>query len=184
MNLKERLQKIRQEKGWTLQEFAKRSGVGINTLSRLERGIGKGTFKTHQKICDALDINIVDLYKDVETHEEDVSAGTPESQEIETFLYNDKASSVILTHNALRKNMLPALLMLEPKGQTHKEQNPKGTEKFLFCLEGSLEVTIGEKALMLGPNGVLYFKSSLFHQIKNTGSTKARCLCISSPAAI
>ena len=184
MNLSEKLKALRTQAGLTLQGLSKKSGVGIATLSRLENGSRKGTLRTHQKICDALNIELVDLFKETETHDDDIETLTPESEEIETFLYNDKASSVILTPNALRKNMLPVLLMLEPQGQTHQEQNSKNTEKFLFCLEGSLEVTIGEKALMLGTNGVLYFKSSLPHQIKNTGSTKARCLCISSPAAI
>jgi len=184
MEFSEKLHKIRKEKGWTLQELAKRSGVGIATLSRLEGGVHKGTLKTHQKISEALGIELVELYKDIDHHEEDVAAVTTDSEEIETFLYDDKASSIILTPNALRKNMLPALIALEPGGKTHVEQNQKGTEKFLFCLEGNIEIPIGEKTFQLGRGGVLYFKSSLPHQLKNTGKVKARCLCVSSPAAL
>ena len=163
MEFAKKLHEIRNKKGWTLQELAKKSGVGIATLSRLESGVHKGTLKTHQKICEALGIELVDLYKDVESQEEDISAVTPDSEEIETFVYDDKASSVILTSNALRKNMLPVLITLEPEGKTHQEQNPKGVEKFLFCLEGKMEVSIGEKTF----NGFLEIKVpfSLFNPL-------------------
>lgn len=184
MEFAEKLHHIRKEKGITLQELAKKSGVGIATLSRLENGVHKGTFKTHQKIAEALGVDLVELYKDVERREEEIVSASPESKAIETFLYNDKASSIILTPNALTKNMLPALITLEPEGKTHQEQNPKGTEKFLFCLEGEIEITIGEKPFQLSRGGALYFKSFLPHQLKNAGKTKARCLCVSSPVAL
>jgi transcriptional regulator with XRE-family HTH domain len=184
MDFANKLNELRKEKGITLQELSRKSNVGIATLSRLENGINRGTLRTHQKICEALDIELVDLYKDVETSEDEIISTSPESEEVETFLYDDKASSIILTPNALKKNMLPALIVLQPGGKTHLEQNPKGTEKFLFCVEGKIEATVGEKSFQLKPGGVLYFKSSLAHQLKNTGNAKARCLCISSPAVV
>lgn len=184
MEFAKKLRSARKQKGLTLKELAEKSGVGIATISRLESGIQTGTFKSHQKICQALDIELVDLYKDTGPKQNEVAETTLESEEIETFVYDDKASSVMLTPNVLRKNMLPVLIVLEPEGKTLQEQNPKGTEKFLFCLEGEIELTIGEKTFHLRPNGVLYFKSSLSHQLKNTGKTKARCLCVSSPVVL
>jgi len=184
MEFSKKLHQIRKQKGWTLQELAKKSGVAIATLSRLEKGVHKGTFRTHQKICDALNIDIIDLYKGVESPEQEIDTSAADSEEIETFLYDDKASSVFLTHNALRKNMMPTLLFLEPGGKTHLERNPKGTEKFLFCMEGNLNVIIGEKNFNLGPNGVMYFKSSVLHEFKNSGKNKVKCLCITSPAVL
>ena len=184
MEFSKKLYSIRKEKNLTLQELSKKSSVGIATLSRLENGVHKGTLRTHQKICEALGIELVDLYKDVESNDEEAISLNSQSGEVETFLYDDKASSIILTPNALRKNMLPVLIMLNPEGKTHLEQNPKGTEKFLFCVEGKIEVSIGEKFFQLKPGGVLYFKSSLPHQLKNTGKSKARCLCVSSPAVL
>lgn len=184
MEFSKKLRAIRKDRDMTLQELAQKSGLGIATLSRLENGVQTGTLKTHQKICEALDMELVDLYRDIDVHEEEVASITPESEEIETFIYDDKASSIILALNALRKNMLPSLITLEPGGNTHLEQNPKGTEKFLFCLEGELEIAIDEKTFHLKSRGVLYFKSSLPHQLKNTGEAKARCLSVSSPAVL
>jgi len=184
MEISERLKALRLQKKLTLQQLAKKSSVGIATLSRLENGSRKGTVRTHQKICDALDIELVDLFKGIASSDEGFEVLTTESDDIEAFVYDDKASSIILTQNVLRKKMLPALLTLEPGGETHKEQNPKGTEKFLFCLEGELEAVIDEKRFHLNSNKVLYFKSSNLHQFKNNGTEKVRCLCISTPAAL
>lgn len=184
MELSKKLRNIRREKGMTLQELAQKSGVGTATISRLENRVQTGTLKTYLKICEALGIKLLDLYKGVESKDEEAVEITPEFEEIETFIYDDKASSVILTPNALSKRMLPVLIMLEPEDKTHQEQSPEGTEKFLFCLEGKIEITVGEKIFHLRPNGVLYFRSSLPHQLKNTGKIKARCLCVSSPAVL
>ena len=184
MNLHEKLKSLRTQAGLTLQVLSKKSGVGIATLSRLENGSRKGTLRTHQKICDALDIELVDLFKETQSHEEDIETTTADTEQVEAFVYDSKASSIILTQNALRKKMLPALLTLEPEGKTHQEQNPKGTEKFLFCFEGTLEAVIGDKIFHLGEGGVLYFKSSCLHQFKNIGKDNVKCLCITTPAAL
>ena len=73
MDFSEKLKALRQQNKLTLQELAKKSGLGIATLSRLENGSRKGTLRTHQKICDALDIKLVDMFKETESYEEDIN---------------------------------------------------------------------------------------------------------------
>lgn len=117
--------------------------------------------------------------------EDEVSSVEPGAkEEPELFTYDEKTASVILTTGLKKKNMLPQLLILQPQGKTHLEQDPYGTEKFLFGLGGKLEVKVGENSYSLTKDGALYFRSSYPHFIRNVGQEEAKCLCITSPVAL
>lgn len=185
MKLGKRLKKFRNEKKMTLDELSRRAKVAKATLSRIENGQTPGTLRTHLKICEALAISIKELYIGTRVLEGEVSAfeGGPH-EEAELFTYDDKTSSIILTSGIARKNMLPQLLVIKPQGRTHLEESPRGTEKFIFGLEGTIEVKVADKIYALKKGGALYFKSSLPHFIKNSGEAEAKCLCITSPVAL
>jgi len=185
MKLGKRLKKLRNEKKMTLDELSRKAKVARATLSRIENGHTAGTLKTHLKICQALEIDLKELYIGTKVLEGVVSSfeGTPH-EEAELFTYDDKTSSIILTSGVRRKNMLPQILVIKPEGRTHLEENPLGTEKFIFGLEGNIEVRVADKTYSLKKDGALYFKSSFPHFIKNIGPTEAKCLCITSPIAL
>lgn len=51
------LKKLREEKGMTIEELSKKSGVGRGTIGDIETGKNKSTVKTLDKIALALDLN-------------------------------------------------------------------------------------------------------------------------------
>ena len=51
----------REKKGWNQEELAKKSGLRQPQISRLEAGIHSPSFRTLQKIADALGISVGDL---------------------------------------------------------------------------------------------------------------------------
>ena len=65
MHVGQIIKKLRKENGLTLVELSKESGVALATLSRIENGRMTGTLKSHIKICEALDIVLTDLYKNL-----------------------------------------------------------------------------------------------------------------------
>ncbi|MFC1699214.1 helix-turn-helix domain-containing protein [Candidatus Omnitrophota bacterium] len=185
MNLGARLKKLRKAGKLSMDELARKAKVAKATLSRIENGQTPGTFKTHLKICQAFGISIKELYLGTKVLEGEVSSfegAQPEDAEL--FTYDELTSSVILTSGVAKKNMLPQLLVLQPQGQTHLEESPRGTEKFIFGLEGTMEVKVAEVSYSLTKGGALYFKSSAPHFIKNAGAQEAKCLCVTSPVAL
>ncbi|MDD5005587.1 MAG: XRE family transcriptional regulator [Candidatus Omnitrophica bacterium] len=185
MNIGEKLKRLRKSRDLTLDDIAKKSGVGKATLSRIENDITQGTLKTHMKICEALNLNLKDLYEGLDIPKEEITTLSEKTtNETEIFSYDERAKSVILTKNAQRNSMLPQLLILEPQGKTHLEQNTAGTEKFVYCTEGQIHIDIEDKQYELKKGTSLYFKSSLPHRFINIGKKPAKCLVISSPAAL
>lgn len=185
MKLGEKLKVLRKKMDLTLDELARLSGVAKATLSRIENGITSGNINTHLKICEALKVNLGELYKGLESADEKiVSFDTKTMAEAEVFNYDDKVSSVILARQTGKKKMLPQLLTIEPEKGTAVEENPLGTDKFIFCLEGEAEVTIGETKNSLKKNSSIYFDSSTPHSIKNTGSKTTKLIVVVSPVAL
>ena len=182
MELGARIRAFRKERELSLEQLSQKSGVALATLSRLENGKGSGTFKTHQKIVEALEIPITDLYQDFEQPEEE--AVVVESEEAESFAYDDKASAIMLTTHVSSKRMLPQLLILQVGGKTVLEQYQKEAERWVFGLEGEMEVKVGEKSHLVSKGGTLYFKASLPHQFFNKGAATAKSILVTSPVVL
>jgi quercetin dioxygenase-like cupin family protein len=156
----------------------------LATLSRIENGKGTGTFRTHQRIADALEVPLPELYRGLADPESEATLIEPASEEAETFTYDEKTSATLLTRQVTAKQMLPQMLILQPEGKTSQEQYAPGTERWLFGLEGTLEVTVGQKLYPIPAGGTLYFKASLPHQLYNPGADIARVISVTSPAVL
>lgn len=183
MHVGEIIHRLRKEQKMTLSELSEKSGVALATLSRIENGRMTGTLESHMKICDSFQISLPELYRDLSGPKNTPFVQKP-SERTEIFVHTKKTVSEMLTPKVLDKKMMPLLIKLEPNGITHKEENKKGVEKFLFVLSGRIEITIGEKTYTLNKNDTLYFNSSVSHSMKNISNSEARIICVISPPTL
>ena len=184
MELGTRIRTIRKDQGLSLEQLAAKSGVALGTLSRIENGKGSGTFRTHQKISEALGLTIPEFYKGLETAEEEAIAVEAASEEAQTYTYDEKASAILLTSQVARRQMLPQLIVLKSGGKTALEQYRKGTERWLFGLEGNMEVGVGEKSYRISAGGTLYLKAHIPHFFSNPEQAVAKVISVTSPVAL
>ncbi len=180
MSIGKTIHALRKENKMTLLELANKSGVALATLSRMENGKMTGTLKSHMKICDALGATLPDLYKNLYASKRAVDIHTQKSR-TEVYIHDKKFSQDVLASKILNKKMLPILIKIDKGGKTHKESTRAGIEKFLYVLEGKIEVTIGEEKYDLMKNDTLYFDASEPHFFKNSSGHAAKLLCIISP---
>jgi transcriptional regulator with XRE-family HTH domain len=185
MEIGKLIKELRTNIKMTQAELAKRSGVDFTTISKLEKGSRPGNIATHRKLAKALGTTLSELYREMDEPSRPVlevnSIGKHKS---DIFYYNKKATSQILLERVSSHKMTPEMLFLEKTGATHIEQKPHGTEQFIFILEGSLEIKIGETVSQLKKGESIYFNASLPHLIKNVSSKTARALRITTPAAL
>lgn len=178
------LRSLRKERGWSLEQLSAKSKVAMATLSRIENGKGTGTFRTHRRIADAFGITLPEMYRGLQEQDQEVIFIEPGSEEAETFTYDEKSSAILLTRQVTAKQMLPQLIMLQPGGKTSLEQYALGTERWVFGLEGAVEVQVGEKSYPVTSGGTLYFKASLPHRLHNNTDKAAKVISVTSPAAL
>ncbi len=183
MNIGKRLKEIRQNKEMTLAELSEKSGVQIASLSRIENDKMTGTLQSHLKIAQALGIDVTHLYQDIIREEPAAELKTPEKT-TDVYQHTDQSSSEILVSQVFGKKMTPILIKLGPNAQTPQEQNKSGTEKFIFVLEGKMNVKVGTQTYVLQKNSSLYFDASLPHSITNIGKTGARILAVATPLSL
>ena len=146
MEFGKKVRMLRKERGLSLEQLATRSRIALATLSRIENGKGSGTFRTHQRIAEAFGIQLTEMYRNLEEPEQEAVFIEPEAEEAEIFTYDEKASAILLTKQVSSKQMLPQLIVLQPGGKTSLEQYRKGTERWLFGLEGFIDVVVANKS--------------------------------------
>lgn len=178
-----KIKELRKAKNLTLVELAKLSGIQIATLSRIENLKMTGTVESHISIAKALGVDLTLLYKEAIKEETTNEIKTPKSL-TDIFAHNDQAYFEILTNNILNKKMMPVLLRIEPSGKTTPEQNQPGTEKFVFVLEGEVEIRLGEDSFKLKKNNTFYFDASIRHHFVNSAQTVTKVICVVTPVAL
>ena len=184
MEFGKKVRMLRKEHGLSLEQLATRSRIALATLSRIENGKGSGNFRTHQRIAEALGIQLTEMYRNLEEPEQEAVFIEPEAEEAEIFTYDEKASAILLTKQVSSKQMLPQLIVLQPGGKTSLEQYRKGTERWLFGLEGSVDVVVANKSYRLSQGGTLYFKASLPHQLQNGSAATGKVISVTSPVVL
>ncbi len=183
MYIGKRMKDIREQKGIKLIELAAKSGVQLATLSRIEHLKMTGTLESHMKIAKALEVDLTDLYKEILTDAHLAEMKTPKSL-TDMFVHTDKASFEMLTNRVLSKKMMPILIKLEGGGKTNKEKSPIGGEKFVYVLDGKIEVKVGTQKFPLSKSNTLYFDSSVEHYFENVGKAPAKVICVGTPVML
>jgi transcriptional regulator with XRE-family HTH domain len=180
MDIGEKIRKFRTEKGLTLLELSRKSGVALATLSRIENNKMTGTLESHIAICNALGIGLPELYQDLSPSNSAPEVHTA-SDRTEVFVHDKRSVSEMLIPKVLDKKMMPIMIKIGSKGTTHREESKKGVEKFVYVLEGKVNAAIGEKRYSLNKGDTLYFDSSMPHYFENIGASDARLICVISP---
>ena len=180
MKLYEKIKKIREDFGLTIQEvydrgvvvFGARKAISYRTLQRIEKGqISK--FSSILKICYALGITLQELLKDTDLERQLLIR---KKERIDEYTYNEKARASIISNPS--SNLLALELALDPSGKTVMEQSPKDKiyEKWVYVVEGHLTCVIGEEKFILTSKDAISFDSSKPHHFENNG--KKRCLAV------
>ena len=183
MQVGEIIHGLRKEKKMTLLELSNKSGVALATLSRMENGKMTGTIDSHMRICQALEIALPDLDRDLVASTRTIEVQTKKTR-TDVFVHDKKATAEMLAPNVLNKKMMPTMIKIAKGGNTQKEETKPGIEKFLYVLDGKVEACIGDEKYALSRGDTLYFESSAPHYFKNTGAADVRMICVVCPPAL
>ena len=178
-----RIKELRQKKDWTLGDLSKHAGVALSTLSRIETGRMTGTLESHVQVAQAMGVRLSELYADLDTAgmAAELRKGAAASDRVAPA---KGATLTLLASGALRKKMLPVLVTLQAKKGTQTERGAEGSEKFVYCLKGKLEMAVADQRFTLEPEDSLYFLASQPHSIRNVGSSGTLALVVSCPPSL
>ena len=170
----------------TLTELARRSDVDKAIVSKIESAKMTGTLECHRKLAEVFGLKLSEFYaymEDEKPEPAEFREGLAKSDVYQEFLE-------ILTTIPLAKKMLPTFVSLKPGEEQYLEETLKKVERFIYVLNGEIDITVEGKTYHLKKNGAcekgdsLYSASLQRHTIKNTGASVACALCISSPPVL
>ncbi|WP_240777749.1 helix-turn-helix domain-containing protein [Nonomuraea basaltis] len=165
VRLAERLAQLRVQRGWPLDELARRSGVSRSTLSRLERGEISPTASLLNKLCAVYERTMSRLLAEVESEPPQlVRAGAQP-------VWRDEESgfvrrSVSPPHPGLRGEVVEGTL--RPGADISYDAPPvPGLEQHIWALEGAVEITANGHTHVVEAGDCLRFRL--------WGSSRFRC---------
>lgn len=185
MKLYEKIKKIREDMGLTIQDvydrgimiFGENKALSYRTLQRIEKG-QLSKFSSVLKICCALGITLEKLIQETELENRMVIR---KNERLDEYTYNDKVYASVTSCPS--RSFLALELTLEPGGtsmveQSHPEQS---FEKWIYIVEGTMICHIGNERFLLTKKDSISFNSRIRHYFENQGSRKCVCIVIQNP---
>ncbi len=181
-NLGQRIRSLRKERKLTLVEISELTGIAQATLSRIETGTMVGTIESHEKIAKTLGIGLSELYTGVDGRYEQISH---QSKDTRVAAHHTRDVQVeVLTQESSKKKITPLLLTLQAGGETAKENQDRGVEKFVWVIDGSVKIFLEDQEYALKEQETLYFDASLNHKFVNEASKTSKIFVAVSPSQI
>lgn len=175
--LGDKLRKRRKELNFTLRDLAKKTELTAAFLSQLENNKSAPSLKTLQRIADALCIPIMYFLGDTPSQSPLVRAQNRSHLEFD----DHRVSYQLLVPDINRRMEAFIGELAEACGENIARRLSVETEEFIFVLEGSLRVGLGDTYYDLYEGDAIYFNGSQLTHISNNCKGTVRWISVITP---
>jgi transcriptional regulator with XRE-family HTH domain len=174
----ERIRRIRQEKGLSLEELSRLTGFEVDFLASMEKNEAQPQLGTVIKLSKALDSAFGRLISGVgdqlysitrKDERRTVSRSTSQTGNKQVYVYKSLAPDV--------KGRHMEALLVQLSEVPEKEISIHEGEEFIFVLDGVVVLEIGDDAFELEPGDTAYYLSTTPHHI-SAKSGKATIIAV------
>jgi XRE family transcriptional regulator, regulator of sulfur utilization len=171
------LQRLRLERGLTLEDLSRIAGVSKSMLSQVEREKANPTIAITWRLANALGVGIGELLASETKQVEAIRMLEPHET---PTLPGDHAGYVlrILGPMELAGKFEWYELTLAPNGVLASNPHDPGTTEHLTLLQGAMEVEVGSLRKKLKIGGTARYQADQSHAIRNSGKTEAKALLV------
>ena len=184
-NLGESLRRIRKERGMTLIEAGEKSGMPMSTISKIENNKMSLSYDKLLRICNALDIDISELFSGVPAAEKSpapVSSGRRSINRRGTGYAIDTPnySHLYPAADLLNKRSVPIIAEIHTRSLAEfGEMIRHPGEEFAIVLEGTVDLYTDLYApTRLATGDSIYFDSGMAHAYIAVGDSPCRVLSV------
>jgi transcriptional regulator with XRE-family HTH domain len=180
LSVGQRVAQVREQKGLSLEDVAKRTGLAVEALSEIESGDSNPPLGVLVRLGKALDMKLGTLiatgedrpYTVVRVSDRQDMSRYPHTRET-SYGYSYQA----LAPQKRNRNMEPFLVTLRTTGKTVEPSAHDGQE-FIFVLDGALEAVVGDAVEVLEPGDSIYYDSNLPHLLRPHGPGTATIVAV------
>ncbi len=174
------IRETRRTRGWTLEETAKRAGIGRSTLSKIENDQTRAGFDIIRRLTEALDLQTPQLFvqsksRDIAGRRDVTRKGAGEVRKTDTYQHE------LLCTEITSKSMLPYLSRIRARDMSEfGEWVRHRGEEFMYVLEGDVELhTEHYRPLRLSVGDSVYYDASMGHCCISVSEEDALVLWVS-----
>jgi transcriptional regulator with XRE-family HTH domain len=176
----QRVARLREQKGLSLQDVARRTGLAEDALAEIEKGASSPPLGVLVKLGKALDMKLGTLiagggdrpYTVVRVDDRKDMSRYPHTRET-SYGYSYQA----LAPMKQNRSMEPFLVTLREPTEQVAASTHDGQE-FIFVLEGEMEAIVGEASERLGPGDSIYYDSTVPHLLRPAGGGPTTILAV------
>lgn len=165
MKIGKHLKNIRLERGLSIRDIAKKIELSPAAWSNIERDANSPTLHTLTKICDALNIHMVDLLQQCEKEEaEKILFRKTERQPIE--ISEESGIHYELVSIPHKKFQILSVTM-DMKCDYGYVSKKFPFDEIALVLRGTMQIQIGNDVYTLNEGDTIYLKAGLEYQYRN-----------------
>lgn len=180
-HLGKRLRQLRRERGLTLEDAGRNTGLAASTLSKIENDQMSPTFDVVQKLATGFDIDITDLFAvEPEAHANGRRSVTLAGQgrPMETEVYAHR----LIASELKNKKILPFVTTIKARSlDDFTRWSQHSGEEFLYVLSGEICVhTEHYEPATLTAGDSIYIDSNMQHACYSTSASDALVLWVNT----
>ncbi|UCD86942.1 MAG: helix-turn-helix transcriptional regulator [Desulfobacterales bacterium] len=176
----ERVHRVREEKGLTIEDVAQRTGLGSEYLSQIETDQASPPLGALIRIAKALDMKLgrfistgeVKPFTVIRKHERRVISRFTSAQG-DRYGYTYES----LAPDKKDRHMEPFMVTLSPS-KARKELSAHAGQEFIYILEGAMEVILEDYTDVLYPGDSIYYDSTVPHLVRCHGDKETVILAV------
>jgi transcriptional regulator with XRE-family HTH domain len=175
----EKIRQLRLDNRLTLEEAAEQAGCTPGFLSQVERNQAVPSITMLYAIAHALGVEVTHFFPPMTRGVKVVRA---DEREVFRFEGSPIVYSLLSTSFPDRK-LESLLLQMDPVDGAlpFDEFRSHPGEEFVYVLEGTLRLWIGDVVYDLNPGDSIHFKSTIKHRMENPGDSPVMAFCVFTP---
>jgi transcriptional regulator with XRE-family HTH domain len=166
--------KARAERGWSLQQLAKRSGLSPASIHKIEKSGMTPTITSLMKVAAALGKSVGYFIEE----SDGLRPVTVVRRDERTRLHTSK-DGLVLNNISGRYGpffVAGAEAFVEPRADSGPEPMSHPGEELVVILEGGMRFVVGERPFELAEGDSLHFRTTLPHSWANSSDRPARAI--------
>jgi 2-oxoglutarate ferredoxin oxidoreductase subunit gamma len=180
VNVGERVREVRENRGLSIEDISQRTGIAVSLLEEIEDEAVAPPLGTVIKLAKALEMKMGFFISGKE--DRPFTIVRADDRKVISRYDSKKGKHYGYEYESLaphkkNRHMEPFLVTLEPV-DTEEERSTHDGQEFIYVLEGSMEVRLGEEIHILKPGDSIYYDSTVPHLVKCHGDKKTKILAV------
>ena len=179
-SLGDRVRSVRESRGLSLEDISQRTGLDVDMIKDVERGVIAPPLGTIIRLAKALEMKIGYFisgeqnrpYTIVRMDERKVISRY-DSNKSRHYGYEFQS----LAPHKKDRHMEPFLVTLSPS-VTETERSSHDGQEFIYVIRGCMEVRLGDEVHVLNPKECIYYDSTVPHLVKCHGGQSTLILAV------